>query len=408
MKQVSEPVLTLVNGVIAGTQSSEVLLLTTTSANGTIAFVNSPAPQITVGGTWLAGDVVSFTVLGASGTYAAGASPTPTSVAAGLTAAINAAAPAFGGTASGPVVSAPLLVLGPAQMADFDCYTITLASGTVLRFTTADFDVSDGGGNTWSSTGVRVDEKRSKVLAHWKTGLDVDTWVVVVMPRPVDPVTGAAFPDRIGNVPWLQAAQGGALDAADFQVDRAVFAGMPTWPMPPGGAVPVGFIYGVFAGVVGEVDTTEIAAVLSVNDYRSLLSVQMPVHFWQGTCRHTLFDAGCTLINSSFAEVGVAGGGTAVNSIVNTLPVPGGSGTYVLGSVVFTSGENAGFSRTITGWSGAGQPLTLLQPFPFAINSGDAFVAYPGCNKTQASCTAFSNLANFGGQPYVPAPETAT
>ncbi len=297
---------------------------------------------------------------------------------------------------------------GPAQMVDFDCYTITLASGTVLRLTTADFDISDGNGNTWSSTGVRIDERRSRVTAHWKTGLDTDTWVVVVMPRPVDPVTGETFPDKIGNVPWLQAAQGGVLDAADFQVDRAVFAAMPTWPMPPGGAVPVGFIPGIFAGVVAEVDTTEIAAVLSVNDYRSLLSIQMPLHFWSGTCRHTLFDVGCTLSAAAFMTTGAALGGTTVASIVNALPVPAGSGTYVLGSIKFTSGLNAGFSRTITGWNGAGQPLTLLQPFPFPIASGDTFVAYPGCNKTVATCTAFANLANYGGQPYVPAPETAT
>lgn len=299
-------------------------------------------------------------------------------------------------------------IAGTASAVDFDCYTITLASGTVLRFTTADFDISDGTGNTWSSTGIRVDERKSKVTAHWKTGLDTDTWVVVIMPRAIDPVTGQAFPDTIDGVPWLQAAQGGALDAADFQVDRAYFSVMPTWPMTPGGAVPLGFVSGVFAGVIAEVDTTEISAVLSVNDYRSLLSIQMPLHFWSGTCRHTLFDNGCTLVAATYAATGAAIGGSTPGAIANTLGIPSGSGTYVLGSITMTSGLNAGFSRTVTGWNGPGQPFTLLQPFPFPIASGDEFVVYPGCNKTQGACTAFGNLANFGGQPYVPAPETAT
>lgn len=296
----------------------------------------------------------------------------------------------------------------PGQFFDFDCYTITLASGTVLRYTTADFDISDGAGHVWSSTGVRVDERKSRVTAHWKTGLDSDTWIAVFMPRSIDPVTGATFPDAIDGVPWMQAAQGGALDAADFQVDRAVFAAMPIWPMPPGGAVPVGFITAIFAGVIAEVDTTEIAAVLSVNDYRSLLSIQMPLHFWSGMCRHTLFDAGCTLMAATFAMNGAAIGGSTAASIANTLGAPSGSGTYVLGSIKMTSGLNAGFSRTITGWNGAHQPFTLLQPFPFPVVSGDTFTVYPGCNKTQGACTAFGNLDNFGGQPYVPAPETAT
>jgi hypothetical protein len=37
------------------------------------------------------------------------------------------------------------------------------------------------------------------------------------------------------------------------------------------------------------------------------------------------------------------------------------------------------------------------------------FTAYPGCDKTQTTCASnkFSNLVNFEGFPYVPAPETA-
>lgn len=57
--------------------------------------------------------------------------------------------------------------------------------------------------------------------------------------------------------------------------------------------------------------------------------------------------------------------------------------------------------------SGAGT-IVLAQPLPYPPAAGDAFVAYPGCDKSQRTCQMkFDNLRNFGGFPYVPAPETA-
>lgn len=315
-----------------------------------------------------------------------------------------------------------------AQIFDFDLYTITPVGGLPLGdfnadfnadfssssqaglfFTTADFDIR-WNGITYKSGGIRIDEKSSKVQAHWKVGIDSDQWTVVVMPRPVDIMTGTAFPDTIGGVPWLNAVQAGLLDAADVQVDRAYFARMPTWPMPSGGAVPLGVISGIFAGVVGEVDTTNTIATLVFNDYRSLLSQQMPRHVFQGECRHTLFDTGCTLLAGAFTKNGTALGGSTQVSIAQNMPTPvlaGGAGTYVLGSITFNTGQNVGLTRMINGWNGPGQPFTLLDPFPNPVQSGDSFTVTPGCNKTQAACAAFGNSLNFGGFPYIPAPETA-
>jgi hypothetical protein len=319
--------------------------------------------------------------------------------------------------------------VGPAVMFDFDLYTILPKASVVadfnndfntdfadfaaagLSFTTADFDIA-WNGVTFKSGGVRVDEKSSKVQAHWKVGIDSDTWTVVLMPRPVDLVTGQEFPDTIGGVPFINAVQAGLLDAADIQVDRAVFAFMPQWGLTigPTGAVPLGVIPGIFAGVVGEVDTTGAAVTLVVNDYRSLFSLQMPRHYFQGECRHTLFDVGCTLQSGAFSQNGTAVGGSSPTSIAQNLgtpALPGGAGTWVLGSITFNSGYNNGLTRMITGWGGPGQPFTLLDGFPNPVNAGDAFTVTPGCNKTQPSCNAFGNILNFGGFPYVPVPETA-
>lgn len=296
---------------------------------------------------------------------------------------------------------------GTSPIADFDLYTFTLASSTVLRFTTADFDITDGT-NLWSSQGVRVDQDSSKAQMHQKVGLDVDTWIVAVSPRQFDLISNAPFPDMIGGIPWLQAASGGVLDAADVIIDRAYFAGTPKWPMPPTGAVPVGIVGGVFAGTVGEVDISGPTATITINDYRSLLSTQMPYELFQGMCRYVLFSPGCTLNKATFAVNGTVIGGSTQSSITNTLGAPAGSATYTLGRIVMTSGNNNGFSRSISSWGGPATPFVLNDPLPFAIRSGDTFTAYPGCDKTQVACNKFGNILNFGGFPFIPAPEMAS
>lgn len=293
---------------------------------------------------------------------------------------------------------------------DFDLYTITLFNGQTIRLTTADFDINVNG-NVFSSQGVRIDQAQSKSQAHWKIGFDVDTWTVVLMPRPIDIATGTVFPDVIGNIPWIQAAHSGYLDAADFQVDRAFFSTMPTWPMTPGGAVPTA-TRTIFAGKIQAVDCTDLVVVLTVNDYRDLLSINIPLHFYSAQCRHTLFDAGCnadgTMTIGRFTKAGTVGAGSTRWNIIPSggMPSPGGSGTYALGTITMTSGNNNTFSRTIITWDGTN--MKLVQPFPFDVSPGDTFNASAGCDLQRTTCTLFGNLINFGGQPYIPAPEVTS
>ena len=373
--------------------------------------------------------------------------------------------------------------------------------------------------------------------------------------------------------------------------------------MPPAGAVPVG-AKTIFAGKVAAIDVTDLVTVFTVNDYRDLFTISMPRHFYQGQCRHVLFDVGCNasgnMRRDSFAQLGVVGPGTAQNSIVPmsrtnfihnsngpslwsktnitvtsnavlspdgtndgsliqrtstsgsfiendvTIPTttgsqaftlsiyakpgsgnflgmylsdqhgdpdairacfdlvngvvstspssgaltnlsasitpdangffrcsmtatypagatamrpsvsprsttgqidgsdptstasvfifgmqveatsaptsyiqtvatsvtvpalanPGGSGTYTLGTVLMVSGQNAGFQRTIANWDGTS--MKLVAAFPFTINTGDVFSAAAGCDLQLTTCGLFNNIPNFGGEPYIPAPETMT
>jgi hypothetical protein len=290
------------------------------------------------------------------------------------------------------------------QFAQCDLHTWKLAGGAgTIRIAAADVALTYPGGPLWPSDGPQVDLNSSRSTGHWKRGLDVDTWQTVVMARPVDPITGAAFPDKIGSVPWNVAARQGALDGADYQVDRAYFA---AWPVPFQPVfIPVGIIT-IFAGLTAEVDVADTLVSIMSNDYRILLGKQLPRNVYQAGCRYTLFDAGCTLDANAFKVSGTLEAGSTRSSLKVSAVVPPGSDTFSLGRVVMTSGLNATFARTIASWDN-GQTFGLLNPLPFDVAEGDTFDAFPGCDKTQATCTKFANLANFGGQSFIPAPETA-
>ena len=289
-----------------------------------------------------------------------------------------------------------------------ELYTFTLAGGGVLRYTTADTDMGYSG-NVWTHSGPLFDQSGTRAVGHWKTGLDTDTWHCTLAPRSVDPITGAAYPDKIGSVPWLAAARGGALDGAVVLVDRAYLA---AWPAFPRASVvaPIG-VLNIFTGRVATNDIGRSQVIVNLNSHMELLGQQMPRDLYQAGCRHTLFDSGCTLVASSFAAAGAAAAGSSASVLLSTLTAPSGSGTFAQGRVVMTSGLNATFARSVRSWSApaGGSPgnFKLLSPLPVPVAAGDTFNAYPGCDRQRATCALFSNTLNFGGQPFIPPPEAA-
>ena len=80
------------------------------------------------------------------------------------------------------------------------------------------------------------------------------------------------------------------------------------------------------------------------------------------------------------------------------------SAYFDLGTISYTSGTNAGLSRSVRSYT-VGAVVPSL-PFPAAPALGDLFTIKPGCDKKSATCTTkFSNLANFRGYPTIPVPE---
>ncbi len=262
-----------------------------------------------------------------------------------------------------------------------DLYTITLKSGTVLRYTTWDTTVVVLG-NTFLTGPPSIE----RTHIEEKLGMDVATIELTIQ---------ASLSDLVNGTPILQAIGQGLWDGAAFRIDR-LFMG------------PAGNQIGTvirFSGVVGPVDElTHSYVKLTVNSGTQYLTMQLPPIIMQPNCVHTLFDAGCTLNKASFAENNTVQAGSTVNKLISVSAKA--DGHYDNGQIVFTSGANNGLTKAVKNF--LSQIFYFNSPLPFVPNAGDTFTAYPGDDKTQATCTnKFSNLANFGGFPYVPVPETA-
>lgn len=291
------------------------------------------------------------------------------------------------------------------QFVMIDLYTIILANGQgTLRFACGSIDVFvPSPSTTWLANKVTFGlPGGGNMKGRWKQGLDVSTWTVATVPRPVD-LAGTTYPDLINGQTWLKAARGGAFDGANVQVDRAYFAAHPTGSV-PNTVTPTGVIT-LFYGHVAEVDITRVQAILNINSHLDLLNAAFPRNNWQSSCRYTLFDSACALTAATYAVSSTAAAASTPQIIKTSLTTPG-SLSYKLGRLVMTGGQNSGFKRTIRNFI-SGSQFELISPLPFAVATGDGFTVYPGCDKTMATCTLFSNLANFGGEPDVPDPETA-
>lgn len=261
-----------------------------------------------------------------------------------------------------------------------DCYTLTLLGGQVLRYTDFDLDLTLNG-SIYSSSGVKFKRSRVRLVS----GLEVDTLDLTLYANPTDTVNGVAF---------LQQIKGGLLDGAVIRLDRAY--------MTIGSTAAEGLQ--LFAGRVAEISTGRTEATLKVKSWLEILNVKMPRNQYQAGCGNALFDSMCGLVKASWAVNGTVSGASTATWFPSALAQA--AGWFDLGTVTFTSGANAGISRTVRYFSGGAFAFSL--PWPNVPAAGDTFTAYPGCDRQLATCrTKFANGAKFRGQPFIPIPETA-
>jgi uncharacterized phage protein (TIGR02218 family) len=286
--------------------------------------------------------------------------------------------------------AATLAILATGQYFKFEFYDITLASGTVLRFTNADASIKVGG-NTYL-TGLTL----KRTGAKQKVGLGVQEMVINASPQSDNPA-GAVM---VAGYPFLQAVNVGVFDGARVLFSKGFFN-------PPVLGV-LDTTPGLVAWTQGKISNavaTRSAARLTVADDTQLLNTAMPRNLLQTGCVHTLFDAGCNLSRASFTSTNTVSGTPTVLTFNSALAHA--NGYFDLGIVTFTSGPNNGLSRVVKRYVNAGGNVTVIKPWPAPPAAGNSFTISPGCDKLQATCSGkFSNLSRFRGVPYIPVPET--
>lgn len=284
-----------------------------------------------------------------------------------------------------------LALLATRQFATAYLFTFTLVDGTVLRYTDGDINITSGGNvfKAGGETGPFFNDGGNAIQFHWNLGLQVNTTTFDVLPG-----TG-----QVEGVGFLVAVKQGAFRGATCQIEQAFMA---TY-----GDTSVGTVI-CEVGLVAEIDAGRSVCTFNIKSHTVLLNQNFPKNLFQPGCGNSLYDGSCTLIKASFGVSGAAAVNSTISTI-NTSSLSNATDYFTLGSIKFTSGANAGVERGIKTYThGSPSIITLMSPFPVAPAAADAFTIYPGCDKTQATCSAkFNNLANFRGYPYVPQPETA-
>jgi len=263
-----------------------------------------------------------------------------------------------------------------------DLFTISLISGGVYRYTSADIPITVGL-NTFLHDNVIVERGSIRSVS----GIEVDTLNLEVK---------ASNNHFIDGVQWMTAAIDGRLDGAVVLIERAF---MTDWALPPVGTLVL------FSGLVSDLSATRSKIDITVKSSIERLNTKMPRNLYQASCSLTVYDSNC-LVNkvaftiSSSATVNSTTGQYIQSGLANP------DGWFDQGVVTFTSGGNNLLKRTVKSFIAGKFTFALELPTPPLI--GDTFTVFPGCDKTQTTCTSkFNNLIRFRGFPYIPAPEVS-
>lgn len=172
------------------------------------------------------------------------------------------------------------------------------------------------------------------------------------------------------------------------------------------------------AGDLGEVrlvdDDVFIPELLSI-----VMRLRQPIgNVWQKTCRAIFATAadsqtGCGVDDTALWQSGSVTGQDVDDSAGeaeahrvfadNTFTGSAELDSIVPGRVQWLTGKNAS-SRLyqVESYDSATGTIALMEPAPYEIEIGDTFQIRPDCNKSVASCKAYSNFANYKGEPFIP------
>lgn len=119
---------------------------------------------------------------------------------------------------------------------------------------------------------------------------------------------------------------------------------------------------------------------------------------YQTNCPHALYSTACTMLPSTWVVEATLSGANGTQLISGEFA--GYDDGYFTGGYVVW--DNAGVLERRAILDHVGTDLTIDLPFEGMPGNADVD-AYPGCDHTLATCRdKFSNLDNYGGQPFYP------
>jgi len=266
-----------------------------------------------------------------------------------------------------------------------DLYKITLTDGTVLRYTSADIALTVGDAHytplvierdgTTQTNDISVDEMHLTIIVDKEQRLDSETTIMQA-------IVAGRFADAEVELHRLFSPQPFTMFTGRIDPDYALLWWLGRLNIERAGGI------------------TIEATVASMTE---LLNVKFPTHLYYPPCIYTLGDASCGVNVEKFRKRGTVTGGT--RSVIET-DLSLANGHLAQGSITFTSGRNSGVTRTIrTNERGV---ITVVMPFYYLPDAGDAFNVLPACDKSMDCCKQrFDNLPHFRGYPFIPVPETA-
>lgn len=272
----------------------------------------------------------------------------------------------------------------------FDAYTLISSVGTTARWIDADFDFTVPDAAPRSFVRGPVFERGS---IKQSVGLSVDSLSFRLFPQ------ARNAPVMFGAQTLLAAAQNGTLRGATLQLERFVFDADNTYQ---GRWVE-------FAGTFAVKNTAGGVIKADALSELNLLDVLMPRELYQSQCKNQVFDTNCGLAKAAWQVTGTVGGlatGALAKSQFNSGLTAQPVGWFDQGTVLFTSGPNAGIKRTVK--SSSSGTFVFALPWPNTLGVGQTFIAVPGCNRSlnAGGCAKFANQLRFRGEPFIPQPET--
>lgn len=158
------------------------------------------------------------------------------------------------------------------------------------------------------------------------------------------------------------------------------------------------------SGIVGQISNTNRIYTLEVRNIFELLT-KKNTNKTSSNCPLVFGETGANKCNKDLS--GLTHNTTVASVISNkkfTLANNFGDGYFDFGIIEFLSGENAGMKFDI--YKYASNIVDLWQVVPYPININDLLKLTKGCEKSLKACQAYNNVANFGGDPFVPGADT--